>query len=106
MPEDDSGTTWVPNLHELNMQHDTQAHAVSMDLGARYGGRTFSNIVKGPLTDKKIDSYAERGWYSQSFQEARRELWQKQATKRAERQARRDGNFLIHKDGRKVYSPL
>lgn len=55
-------------------------------------------LMRGPLTDKKIEKYAKRGWYSEEFREARRGLMQRKALKR-------DGAFFIRSDGSKVYSP-
>lgn len=60
-------------------------------------------LIRGPLTDKKIDFYRKRGWYDPEFQEARRELM---AKKKAKRDAKRDGSFLKMPDGRLIYSPL
>jgi len=54
-----------------------------------------------PLTDKRIAKYAREGWYSADFRLARRELWAKQAQKRA----KREGNFDIV-DGRLIYRPV
>jgi len=64
--------------------------------------RSYSNIVGLPLTDKRIDFYKERGWYSSEFREARREL---QAMKQ-KRQAKRSGNFIEMIDGSLVFSPI
>lgn len=57
-------------------------------------------LVRGPLTDRKIEQYAKQGYYSDAFREARRELWQRKAAKRAQR----SGNFLLV-DGRMIFSP-
>jgi hypothetical protein len=54
-------------------------------------------LVLGPLTDRKIEKYAQRGWYSAEFRQARRERWQ--------RKGKRDGNF-VERDGRMIYSPV
>jgi hypothetical protein len=58
-------------------------------------------LIKGPLTDKKIEEYRERGWYSVEFREARRALLAKRA---ARREGKRTGNF-IEVGGRLIYSP-
>jgi len=62
-------------------------------------------LLRGPLTDKRIEYYRERGWYSAEFREARRGLIASQNAKRQEREARREGNFLVFSDGRQIYSP-
>lgn len=54
-------------------------------------------LIRGRLTDKKIEHYRKRGWYSQAFKEARRELMEKKRSKRS-------GAFLEH-EGRLIYSP-
>ena len=48
------------------------------------------------LTDRKIDSYRRRGYYSESFRQARREMWARRSSKSA--------NFL-ELEGRLIYSP-
>ena len=58
--------------------------------------------VRKRLTDRKIAEYERRGFYSEEYREARRELWAKQAAKR---QSLRNGNF-VERDGRLIYSPL
>jgi hypothetical protein len=62
-------------------------------------------LVRGPLTDKAIEKYRKQGWYSAEFKEARREMIARRNAKRQERESRREGNFLVFTDGRKVYSP-
>jgi len=57
-------------------------------------------LMRGPLTDRKITQYAKAGYYSDAFREARREMWQRKAAK----QARREGNFLVS-EGRLIFSP-
>lgn len=61
---------------------------------------TTNMLVRGKLTDRKIAEYEKRGWYSQEFREARRELMAKKTAKTL----KREGSFL--KDGdRLIYSP-
>jgi hypothetical protein len=62
-------------------------------------------LLRGPLTDKQIEKYEKKGWYSPEFKEARRELMAQKTSRHNERNARRDGNFLLFKDGSKIYSP-
>ena len=54
-------------------------------------------IMRGPLTDKRIEHYQQRGFYSAEYKAARRELMAKRA-------AKRDGNW-VERDGRWIYSP-
>lgn len=61
-------------------------------------------LIKGKLTDRKIEKYAQAGWYSDSFRAARREMFERRKMKREQRE-KRSGNFL-EVDGRLVYSPL
>lgn len=58
-------------------------------------------MMRGKLTDRKIDKYSKLGWYSDAFKEARRDLM---AKKKAKSQ-KRSGSFL-EQDGRMIYSPL
>lgn len=61
------------------------------------GWNTTAMLIRGRLTDKKIEHYRKHGWYSQQFKDARRELMQK-------KRSRRSGAFLEH-EGRLIYSP-
>lgn len=85
-----------------NARHDAEAHSISMDTRCQLRSRNPQTAVLGPLTDKKIAKYESAGFYSQSFRDARREMWQRRAAKKS---AKRDGNWLIFTDGQKVYSP-
>lgn len=58
-------------------------------------------VMKGPLTDKKIEQYRAAGYYSKEFREARKELMQQKAAKRQ----KREGNFNVAEDGRLIYAP-
>ena len=62
-------------------------------------------IIGEPLTDKRIEYYQERGYYSEEVREARREL-RTMRQKRKEDRLNRHGNFLTLLDGRQIYSPL
>jgi hypothetical protein len=55
-------------------------------------------LMLGPLTDRRIEYYRERGWYSEELRRARRE-------RMARKGPRREGSWLIMEDGREVYSP-
>lgn len=67
----------------------------------RSSWNTDRMLVLGPLTDRKIEKYREKGWYSAEFKEARKKLMEK---KRIENHVRRVGNFF-ESDGRLIYSP-
>lgn len=74
--------------------------SVCMHEEARYRRQNLNNIVKGLLTDRKIEAYQKRGWYSESFKEERRKFQEKK------RAFKRMGNWLESDDGRSIYSPL
>lgn len=63
-------------------------------------------LMRGPLTDKKIEAYRKQGWYTGAFREARKEMMDRKAAKRRAYQERRDGNFIVGSDGRLIFSPL
>lgn len=60
-------------------------------------------IVGGPLTDKRIDYYEKRGYYSEEVREGRREL---RELRRKRQELKRTGNFLTTTEGRQIYSPI
>jgi SOS response regulatory protein OraA/RecX len=72
------------------------------DTPIRSGWNEALMILKGPLTDRAIERYQQRGYYSQEMKDARRA---KQQKKLARRGFRREGNFLVGRDGERVYSP-
>lgn len=59
-------------------------------------------LIRGPLTDRKIEQYRKQGWYSDGFREARRELMKKKNAKKSTR----EGPFIKSEDGRMIYNPL
>lgn len=61
-------------------------------------------LIRGPLTDRKIDEYLRRGWYSAEVRQMRRERNEKRMARWQERE-KRDGNFLKASDGRLIYAP-
>jgi len=103
MNEDYSDQPVTVETKLANARHDSERHSICMDDRCRIKSRNVQTAVLGPLTDKKIVKYEAQGYYSQAFREARREFWANRSAKRA---AKRDGNFLIHPDGRKVFSPI
>lgn len=60
-------------------------------------------LLRGKLTDRKIEYYRKRGFYSNEFREMRRDLWMKRKSKRDDN---RIGNFVKTGDGRLIYSPI
>ncbi len=75
--------------------------SVCMDQNVRYGHSNLAQkaIMRGPLTDKRLDRYTKLGYYTPEARQARSE-WRKKAT------IRRRGNCIEMEDGRLVYSPL
>src|SRR5688572_8010693 len=87
-------------LSEANRRHDEEPHSVCFDKSARYPG-TWRDHSRGPLlTDKRIERYQKKGFYSAEFREARRAY---QARKAAQK---RVGNFIKAGDGRFIYCPV
>lgn len=76
-------------------------HSVTMDPHVPLRARRFDNMVGAPLTDKKIEKYREAGYYSQAYREARKEAMERKRNRRF----KREGNFLVYPDGRKVFAP-
>lgn len=72
----------------------------SLPVPIRSGWNVAALIMRGPLTDRKIDAYAKRGYYADDFRAARRELWEKKAAARS----KREGNFE-RQDGRLIFRP-
>lgn len=91
----------TPEIIAANHRHDLERHQVSMDPKARIRSRSLTNVVGKLLSDKKIAQYEAQGYYSEAFREARRKFW----SIRNSKLPRREGNFLVHSDGRKVFSP-
>lgn len=93
----------TPETIEANKRWDAEIgqHTISMDPRVPLRARQFSNIVGAKLTDKKIEQYRQRGFYSQEFKEARKQHMARVSSKKP----KRVGNFLLFSDGRQVYSP-
>ena len=104
----------------INRDQRWGAHAVSMDPKARYpNGNQWDKVVVGKrLTDRKIEQYRQRGYYSAEFRAARKELMEKKR-KRMEDRRMEDGkngpkagreplgsHFWRADDGRLIYSPF
>lgn len=97
---DDQPVTLETKL--ANERHDSEHHTVTMDRFTPLRSQRIGTAVLGPLTDKKIARYEAQGYYSEAYRTARRELW----ASRSARKSRREGNFLIYGDGRKIFSPV
>lgn len=57
-------------------------------------------MVRGPLTDRKIEQYRKMGFYSNEWRTARKEFWKNRETRK-----RVHSNFVQAEDGRLIYSP-
>lgn len=86
-------------------EREARSYHVPMDPAVKIRCINPSNILLGPLTDKQIEKYRKLGYYSEAFKNARREYMEKKRNKNGGK-AKREGNFLIYNDGRKVYAPL
>lgn len=88
-------------IAEANRRHD-QEHGNPFDYNLTKvspGWKEARVLVRGALTDRQIEKYAEMGYFTEEFKELRRKL---QAKKRGQRS--REGNFDIV-EGRLVYRP-
>lgn len=88
-------------IAQANLIHDMQ-HGDPIEYQLQRVPCSFKEqklILRGPLTDRKIKSYAKQGYFTQEFNDQRKEYW---AKKRGQR--RREGNFDIV-EGRLVYRP-
>lgn len=62
-------------------------------------------LVRERLSDRKIEQYRKRGFYSAEYRKARRELMNRNAF-RDEMNRITSGNFFEADDGRLIYSPI
>lgn len=98
----ESNDPWIDpmELLEANRRHDNELAA----MGIEWDGKVRSSwnqarlVVRGRLTDKRIEKYEKAGFYSAEYREARRKLAQRRSDKRK-------GNF-IERDGKFIYSPI
>lgn len=93
----------LPDVPASNDRHDRE-HGNPYEFNEtriRSGWNEHHMARRAKLTDKKIKHYQDLGYYSADFKEARRELWEKKAARRA---AKRDGNFDLV-EGRMIYRP-
>ncbi len=71
----------------------------------RSGWNESLMILKGRLTDRLIQRYQKMGFYSEEMRQARRDRQEKKKARRM-KAMQRDGNFLVGRDGERIYSPL
>ncbi len=94
----------LPDVAQSNDRHD-QEHGDPYDFNENRvpsGWNEAKLMRRAPLTDRKIAEYEKRGYYSQEYRQARRDLQQRKEAKRMQRQ----GNFDISSDGRLIYRPM
>jgi len=87
-------------LARANQAHDFTPHDVCFDFHARLPSSWKEQFVGGLLTDKKINRYEAKGFYSIEFKQKRMEY----AARKKGR--KRMGNFIEAENGRFIYSPL
>ena len=86
---------------EANRRHDAQHGNPHQWARIRTTWRDGVVLRGERLTDGKIAKYERAGWYKPELKIARRDL----AKMRAEKQAKRDVNFDVDRDGRMIYRP-
>jgi hypothetical protein len=70
-------------LRDTNAKHDAELRRMGIDVenpgrvGSAWNAQRL--IVKGKLTDKQVEDYANKGFYGEDFKAARRELWKKRS---------------------------
>lgn len=76
---------------------------ICMDPRVRYGNSNLEQkaIMRGPLTDRRIEQYERTGYFDADRIEARKQYRFERA-----RQRKRSGNFRTTQDGRLIYSPV
>lgn len=81
----------------MHASHDKPTIASNLDPGTtRIRTASFSMAMRGRLlTDKDIEKYEAKGYYSFEFREARRAHWER---------SKRTSNF-ISREGRLIYCP-
>lgn len=55
-------------------------------------------LLRGPLTDRKIEAYQKAGYYSEAYRQARREKMQRKRVERV-------GAWIRGAEGQMIYSP-
>ena len=98
-----SGVVAEADIHRANFRFDRDNPGWKHAAPCKPGWHEQAMLRRGLLTDRKINAYQARGWYSQEFKEARLELMTKKASKKAAFLARQ-GNFDL-RDGRLIYNP-
>jgi len=100
MKDNTASTLGLPDVKAANARHDAE-HGDPyrfQETRVRCGWNEAGFARGEKLTDKQVEKYEAAGYYSADLKAARRELADKRAKKRAER----DGNFDAV-DGRLVY---
>lgn len=67
---------------------------------------TTRMLVRGPLTDRKIEQYRKQGWYSAEFRAQRATILARKKHQFRNIECNRDGNWIIDTEGRMIFSPL
>lgn len=62
-------------------------------------------LIRGNLTDRKIEEYRKRGFYTAEYRDARKKLMEQKHFNRAMNRIS-SGNFFEADDGRLIYNPL
>lgn len=61
-------------------------------------------LIRGNLTDRKIEEYRKRGFYSSEYRIARKKLMDQKTFERNMNMA--GSNFVQAEDGRLIYNPI
>jgi hypothetical protein len=62
-------------------------------------------LIRGKLTDRKIEEYMRRGFYDPEYRAARKKLMDQKSFVRNMKRISK-GNFMEAEDGRLIYSPM
>lgn len=90
----------IPDVPASNLRHD-QEHGNPYAMSRIRCAWLESHMMRrGKLTDRKIAQYEREGFYSVEYKAARKELQERKAKKRSNR----DGNFVLE-GGRMIYDP-
>lgn len=65
---------------------------------------TEAMLIKGTLTDRKIEDYRRRGFYTSEYRTARKKLMDQKTLRNNMNRA--SGNFFEAEDGRLIYNPI
>lgn len=62
-------------------------------------------LIRGRLSDRKIEQYRKQGFYSSEYRQARKQRMKRKVF-REEMNRVSSGNFFEAEDGRLIYSPI